>query len=545
MLTASSISIRLGDRRLLSDISFTVNRFDRWGLVGPNGAGKSTLLALLAGDLAPDGGSVQTAPGTRVGLLRQGFVDREAVRLAEAIDASTGGLLSARDRLNAILTTLQEAAPSDATVAAYDLALDDYERRGGYAATDRLGTLLSRLGLAGVALDTRLDRLSGGEKTRAGLAALLSTEPDILLLDEPTNHLDLDALAWLETFVTSYRGGIVVVSHDRCFLDQTITGILVIDPASGRLSQHAGTYTDYDETRRAGAEAHHQAYKRQQSEIARIERDIRAAGDHARKTEAVTRHDFLRARAKKVARTAKVRERKLLRAVAAADHVEKPSRSWGLAVEFRDVPESSRTVVDLDDVSVAFDATPVLTNLSLHVRYGERIALTGANGSGKSTLIRLLAGDLVPSAGEVRLGPSVVVGHYDQEQASLDLNRTVLDQVRRASAISETDARQFLHRFLFGGDTVHQMAASLSYGERARLSLALLVLRGANFLLLDEPLNHLDLAAREQFVASLSTFDGTVLSVLHDRDAIRRLASRVVELREGQLRELYSGRPRQ
>ncbi|MGI8644412.1 MAG: ribosomal protection-like ABC-F family protein [Thermomicrobiales bacterium] len=537
MLSANGISVRLGDRLVLSDVSFTINLSDRWGLVGPNGAGKSTLLAILAGNLTADAGSVHTSPGTRVGLLQQGFVGRPEARLSEALDASSGGLLSAGTDLHAALAAFQRRDPSDATLAAYDTALSVYEERGGYAATDRLEAIMARLGLAGIPLDAPLQSLSGGEKTRAGLAALLSTEPSILLLDEPTNHLDIDALEWLERFVTSYKGGIVVVSHDRHFLDQTVTGILAIDPATVRLSQHAGTYSDYDEAQRAAAASHRQAYQRQQAAIARIERDIRAVGDHARSTEGNTQHDYIRARAKKVARTAKVRERKLERSLESADYLEKPAQEWGLAVEFQDAPESSRDVASLDGVTVAFDSVPVLAGVSLHIRYGERIALTGANRSGKSTLIRLLAGELAANSGTVRLGPSVVPGHYDQEQSNLELDRTVLDQVRRATATSETDARRFLHRFLFGGDTVHQLAGNLSYGELARLSLALLVLQGANFLLLDEPLNHLDLAAREQFEASLGTFNGTLLTVLHDRYAINRLATRVLELQGGTLTE--------
>lgn len=533
MLAARNVSVRLGDHPVLSDVSLTINQSDRWGLIGPNGAGKSTLLAVLAGDLAPDSGSVQPGPGIRIGLLRQGFVDRQKSRLAEALDASTGGLLSARDRLDATLLSLAEGDPTGHTLVAYDEALARFEQHGGYKATDQLEILLARLGLEDVPLETSLATLSGGQKTRAGLAALLSTEPDLLLLDEPTNHLDEVALNWLETFVATYRGAVVVVSHDRRFLDQTVTGVLALDPATGRLTARPGSYSDFDEAQRSEKEAQHQAYQRQQAEIQRVERDIRAVGDHARSAENATQHDYLRARAKKVARTAKVRQRKLQRTLDSEEQVEKPKQEWNLAVHFDDAPESSRDVVTLDDVSYAYGTSPVLSNVSLNVRYGERIALTGANGSGKSTLIHLLTGDLQPGTGSIHVGPSIVIGHYDQEQANLALDRTVLDQVRRAKAMSETDARRFLHRFLFGGDTVHHQTATLSYGERARLSLALLVLHGANFLLLDEPLNHLDIASREQFEASLASFEGTILTVLHDRYAIARLATRVIRLVDG------------
>lgn len=537
LLSASNLSVRLGDRLVLSDVSFIINPADRWGLIGPNGAGKSTLLGVLAGEIIPSSGSVQRSPGVHVRTLRQGFVERPDCRLAEALDAPTGGLLSARDRLNDALVSLETEQLSDAILARYDNALADFEQLGGYTATDRLEVLLARLGLNGVPLDTLLSALSGGEKTRAGLAALLATEPDVLLLDEPTSHLDRDALDWLEAFVMSYRGAVVVVSHDRQFLDQTVAGILSIDPLTGHVSVHYGSYRKYEEQKRTASEAARQAYQQQQSEIARVERDIRAVANNAQKTENATQHDFLRARAKKVARTAKVRERKLQRTLEAGDLVEKPVLGWNLAIDFGETPESSREVVTLDHVSFSYGARLVLRDVSLSIRNGERVALTGANGSGKSTLIRLLTGDLEPDTGSLQTGPSVVMGHYDQEQHNVSLDRSVLDQIRHAATNSETDARRFLHRFLFGGDTVYQLAGSLSYGERARLSLALLVLKGANFLILDEPLNHLDLPSREQFEATLSTFDGTILTVLHDRYAIEQLATRVVALADGRLTE--------
>lgn len=537
MLSASNLSVRFGDRLVLSDVSLTIRAADRWGLIGPNGAGKTTLLGVLAGEISPSRGSVLRSPGVKVQMLRQGFVERRDCRLAEALDVPTGGLLSARDGLDDALGLLETEQLSDDMLARYDEALADFERLGGYTATDRLEVLLARLGLNDVPLDSPLSALSGGEKTRAGLAALLAAEPDVLLLDEPTNHLDRDALDWLEAFVKSYRGAVVIVSHDRHFLDQTVGGILALDPLTGQVTVHHGSYREYEDMKRAASEATRQAYLHQQAEISRVERDIRAVATHAQKTEKATRHDFFRARAKKVARTAKVRERKLQRQLDTGDLVEKPILGWNLAIDFGETPESSREVVTLDRVSFRYGAKPVLRDVSLSIRHGERVALTGANGSGKSTLIRLMTGDLEPDTGSLQFGPSVVAGYYDQEQFNVSLDRSVLDQVRQAAAISETDARRFLHRFLFGGDTVYQLARSLSYGERARLSLALLVLKGANFLILDEPLNHLDLPSRELFEATLSTFDGTILTVLHDRYAIERLATREVALEDGRLRE--------
>ena len=536
MLSVSDVSLRFGDRPVLDRISFNVNAGDRLGLVGPNGAGKSTLLAILTRALSPDSGSVSLAPGTTVGHLRQGFADLPGATLADLLDAPTRGLLTAQRRLESATATFTDpAADQDVTLAAYDVALATFEARGGYAALDDLFALLDGLGVGGVDLTTPVDALSGGQKTRAGLAALLASRSALLLLDEPTNHLDADALHWLERFVQGYRGAVLVVSHDRAFLDSVITTVLDLDVATHTLTSYAGNYSAYLAAKRAAEEAQADVYARQQREIARIEQDIRVVASHALATEKSTHHFFPRARAKRVARTAKVRERKLERQLASEEMVDKPERRWGLALDFAERAESGRDVAIVEAADVELGGRRILQDIDLHIRFGERLALTGPNGSGKSTLVRLLVGELEPSAGHVRLGAGVIPGRYAQEQETVDLNRTVLDQARAAAPLSETEARTFLHGYLFGGDAVHARAGDLSYGERARLALALLALSGANFLLLDEPLNHLDLPSRERFEEALTRFGGTLLVVLHDRYAVERLATRVLELRNGRL----------
>ena len=541
MLTVSDLSKRHGDRLVLDRISFSVNPGDRVGLVGPNGAGKSTLLAILGGEMLPDTGAVALAPRVRIGHLRQGFADLPGTTLGgllARVSGPIGGLLASRGALDVAVAKLVDPANDpDLAMAAYDTALASFEASGGYAAYDELVAVLAALGLADVPFNAPLANLSGGQKTRAGLAALLADRPDLLLLDEPTNYLDVDALVWLEGFLDSYRGAVLVVSHDRAFLDRMVTTILELDSTSHGLTAYVGNYSDYAAAKEAAAVAHLEAYERQQREIARIQRDVRAIASRALVTERGTQHDFLRARAKKVARTAKVRERRLERLLASEERIVRPDRGWGLALDFGDRAESSRDVAIVESVSVDFAGRPILAHVDLHVRFGERIALTGPNGSGKSTLIRLLAGELAPTTGRVRLGPEVVVGRYAQEQETVRPDATVLEQARAAAQLSETDTRSFLHRFLFGGDEVFRRASDLSYGERARLALALLVLAGANFLLLDEPLNHLDLPSRERFEEALTGFAGTSMIVLHDRYAIDRLATRVVELRDGRLRD--------
>lgn len=536
MLTVNAVSRRFGATLVLDSVSLTVNPGDRLGLIGPNGAGKSTLLRIIAGLDRPDAGSVTSAPGTRIGYLRQGFADLPAGTFADLLDAPLQGLLSAQDDLNRALAALADTA--DDAEDAYQRAQDRFDAAGGYDGAERLATYLGRLGVAGIPLDRPLATVSGGQKTRGGLAALLATQPDLLVLDEPTNHLDGAALEWLSAFLNAYGGAVLTVSHDRAFLDDVVNQIVELDPATHTLRVFHGPYTDYVATRDHEREEQAGAYARQQKEIARIEEDIRSAEHHARTIEANTIDYAVRKKAAKIARPAVVRKRKLERVVNSTDYVDRPERSWGMAIDFGPAGSGSRDAVVLEDVGLSYGETRVLDRCSLHVSHGERVAIVGENGSGKSTLLKVIAGEIVPDAGRVRLGPSTRIGYFAQDQDTLDPERTVLDGARSVASGTESDLRTFLHRFLFGGDTVHQRVATLSYGERARLMLALLVLDGATVLALDEPLNHLDIDARERFETALGQFDGTTLLVSHDRYAVRRLATRVVTIRNGQTVEL-------
>ena len=538
MLTASHLSRRFGGDTILDDISFTINPHDRIGLVGPNGAGKSTLVRLLTGDDRPDAGSIVLAPGTSIGFLKQGFADLPDGTLADLLDAPTQGLAAAYRALEAATARLSDPADADA-VDDYERALAAFEALGGYEALGALEVHLDRFGLADVAFDRPLDTLSGGQKTRAGLAGLLASSPDLLILDEPTNHLDIDALDWLEHHLRRTESAMLIVSHDRGFLDRVVTRIFELDGETHTLTAYAGGYSDYAAQKAHAEQEQAEAWYRQQKEVRRIKEDIRRMEHHARTIEANTIDFAVRKKAAKIARPAVVRKAKLERMLESEEAVEKPGQSWGLAIDFghEGAASGARHVARLDRVSLRLGGHAVLRDVSLDVLHGDRIALIGPNGSGKSTLLKLIAGDLRPDTGEVRLGPGVKVGYFAQEQDTLDFEVTVLDQVRREAAMSESDTRTFLHRFLFGGETVHRRVGALSYGERARLMLALLVLRGTTLLLLDEPLNHLDIAARERFEQALTGFAGTQVIVLHDRYAVERLATRVIEVRDGVVTE--------
>jgi ATP-binding cassette subfamily F protein 3 len=365
---------------------------------------------------------------------------------------------------------------------------------------------------------------------------LLGT-PDLLLLDEPTNHLDVDALRWLEGFIARYRGAVLLVSHDRAFLDATVTTVLELSDDTHAITPYAGGYTAYAAARQAALEAQWDTYRRQQRERKRVEADIREVRSHALHTERLTKDSSARRLANKVMRTAIVRERKLEKQLA-AHAVEKPAQGWSLKLDFAPSEGGAREVVQAQGLRKSFGGRVVLDGVDLQLRHGERVVLTGPNGGGKTTLLKIIGGELAPDAGTVRLGANVAIGYYSQEQEGLDPRQTPLEAVRAAAPLTETEARTLLHGYLFEGDEVFTPIERLSYGERARLVLARLVLAGANLLLLDEPTNHLDIPARQRFEAALATYHGTVLAVLHDRYAIERLATRVIELREGTLREL-------
>lgn len=539
MLIVSDVSVRLGTLLLFSNVNIKINHGDHIGLVGPNGSGKSTLLRVIAGELRPNSGAVQTSPGLRVGYLRQGFADIPQGTLADVLDVPTGGLFTASRELDEA-TQLFNNPDSDLDVVseAFQTATDRFEALGGYQTLSEVETLLNQFGLGQIGIDREVSQLSGGQKTRAGLAALLATKPDVLVLDEPTNHLDASALQWLEQFLQEYRGAFVIVSHDRAFLDATVNEIVAIDPATQSVRTFAGNYSDFAQTREHEADEADAAWHRQQVEVAKIQRDIRAAEQKSRNIESNTIDFAIRKKAAKIARPAVVRKKKLERMLDSDEAAERPERSWGISLDFGEPKIGPKDVVTLNNVSIGYGEQPVLVGVSLVARQGERIAITGDNGSGKTSLLRTITGELNPIAGDIRYGPGVNLGYFSQEQETLDPTLTVLEQAGKTVSLSETELRNELHKFLFGGDTVHKRIGSLSYGERARLMLALLVLKQTTVLMLDEPMNHLDIDAREQFEQALLRFPGTMLMVLHDRYSIERLATQEWLVSDGSVTEL-------
>jgi ATP-binding cassette subfamily F protein 3 len=535
MLQVSNVTKCYGDECVLDGVSFTVNAGERLSLVGPNGCGKTTLLDIIAGRQPTDAGSVSfTKPNVRIGYLEQALTYTSGQTVGQVIISAQEALADAQQRMEKLTAQLSGAPDEEQTrlLSQYAEAQSQFEALGGYRVTNRMQAVLDGLGLQDT-VDTPVDILSGGQKTRLGLACVLVRDPNLLLLDEPTNHLDITALQQLESFLQRFEGAMIIVSHDRTFLDRTVQTILELNPLTHRLRAFPGNFSAYVETVERERKQQEQAYREQQEHIARVRGELRRVKGHATRIEQHTIHYHYRKRAKKVARAAVVRERRLQRLLNSERRVDKPSLTWKMKLDFVETPLSGKTVLTLQSVGHRFDGPFLFRGVNLHLQRGERVALVGANGSGKTTLLKIISGECQAEEGRVRLGTNVQPGYYTQEQEGWNDAATPFEEIRSVAPLSETQARSFLHYFLFAGDDVFVPVGKLSYGERARLALAKLVLGGCNFLLLDEPINHLDIPSREGFERALSAFEGTVLIVVHDRFFISRYASALWSIQDG------------
>ncbi|MEJ2265946.1 MAG: ABC-F family ATP-binding cassette domain-containing protein [Anaerolineales bacterium] len=528
MLTAHNISKSYSIHQILDNITFSVNAGDRVGLIGPNGCGKTTLLRILAGSEKSDSGVVTYhPPHLRIGFLTQGLKVDPDLTIEDVLHLRAGDPRKLEKELAQLATSLAEDPDREELQAAYAEVLRRLESMNPSILVEQ-ESILENLGLGHLTRDQRVEQLSGGQKARLDLAILLMNEPELLLLDEPTNHLDIEMLEWLEDWLSSFPGAALLVSHDRTFLDRSVNRILDLDPESHTIKEYTGNYSDYLEQYLQELEKQSAAYGDQVYEIRRMRQDIARTKQQSLRVELTTtsRQPGVRRYAKKVAKKAKSREKKLKRYLQSDDRVEKPKQSWQMKLELATSEHQSQNALSLEDISIGYAiARPLLSGLNMHVTSGSRIAFTGPNGTGKTTLLKTIAGLIEPLAGRLRLGISVRIGYMSQEQEMLDMDISALETIQRQAPLNETAARSFLHFFLFSGDDSLRPVRELSFGERARLSLARLVAQGSNFLLLDEPINHLDIPSRERFEQALAQFDGTILAVVHDRYFIKRLAT--------------------
>jgi ATP-binding cassette subfamily F protein 3 len=533
MLTAHHLSKSYNLTTILADVSFSIQPGERIGLIGPNGSGKTTLLRILVGEEQPDSGYVALSPSSlRVGYLPQGLELDPQLSLEEVLRAALGDPHALHAEVERLAAALAQESQNAGLQAAYDRALQQLVATGE-GASGEIPAVLAALGLDVVDPAQPVGQLSGGQKTRLALALVLIGRPQVLLMDEPTNHLDIAMLEWLEDWLAGYPGAALIVSHDRTFLDRTVARILDLNPETHTIRKYTGNYTAYLEQYLAERERLQSAYRDQVAEIQRMRQDIVRTKQQAAWVEQTTtsRSPGVRRYAKKVARKALSREKKLDRYLAADERVEKPLAGWQMnlqaSLDAAGNPQHlGQDVLSLSNLDVGYAGyPPLLEALNLHIQARRRIAFTGPNGAGKTTLLRTIAGQIPPLSGRFHLGASVHLGYMAQEQELLDPALNAVDTIHHQAVMSETEARSFLHYFLFTGDQALLPSGQLSYGERARLMLAVLVVQGCNLLLLDEPINHLDIPSRSRFEQALVGFDGAILAVVHDRYFIKRFAT--------------------
>ncbi len=513
ILSCSNISRSFGDNHILKRVSFHIEEHEKAAVVGINGAGKSTLLKIIIGDLAPDEGSVTWAKGASIGYLAQHQDLEGAETIYDALLEVKRPILEMEERLRNLEQSMKSASGEEleAMLSEYSRLNHAFELENGYACRSEITGVLKGLGFSEDEFSKPIQALSGGQKTRVSLGKLLLTKPDILLLDEPTNHLDMESIAWLETYLKGYSGSVIIVAHDRYFLDRVVTKVIELD--NGTATVFSGNYSAYSDKKAMLRDAQIRAYLNQQQEIRHQEAVIAKLKSFNRE---------------KSIRRAESREKMLDK----IERLEKPVEIND-SMDIRLEPDvvSGNDVLTVTDLSKFFDTQTLFTHGSFEIKRGERIAVIGNNGTGKTTLLKIINGLIPADAGEIRLGAKVHIGYYDQEHQVLHMDKTLFQEIQDTYPnMNNTQIRNTLASFLFTGDDVFKLIKDLSGGERGRVSLAKLMLSDANFLLLDEPTNHLDITSKEILESALNRYTGTVLYVSHDRYFINRTATRILDL---------------
>src|SRR5688500_11710972 len=512
MIAFANINKQYGKQVLFVDASFQLNPGEKVGLVGPNGAGKTTIFRMITGEEAPDDGEVTVPRKLTIGYFRQDVEEMSGRSvLDEAIAGSgrVGDLHHELEELQHAMADPARADDMDRILARFGEVQEEYEHLGGYALESQAREVLHGLGFEDERIDGDVGALSGGWKMRVAMARVLLGRPDVLLMDEPTNHLDIESIIWLESFLKSLSGALLMTSHDRDFMNRISTRIAEID--GGEITTYSGNY-DFYERERAIREANREAaYARQQAMLAKEQRFIERFAAHA-------------------AKAAQVQSR--VKALEKIEKIELPKKRRVVKFEFRQPPRSGDQVAVLDDVSKAYGRRVIYDDLNLNIRRGERWCVMGKNGAGKTTLLKMVAGALPPDSGDVKLGANVRLGYFAQQALDvLDPDLTIEEQLQKDFPHESIGTlRSLAGAFQFSGDDTDKKIRALSGGEKTRLVIARMLLHPPNFLVLDEPTNHLDLFTKEMLIDALGGFDGTMLFVSHDRAFLRALSNRVIEL---------------
>ena len=516
ILSCSNICKSFGENDILKQVSFHIEDHEKAAIVGINGAGKSTLLKVLIGKLNADDGVVTWAKGASIGYLAQHQDLEGAETIYDALLEVKKPVIQMEARIRSLELEMKSASGDEleTKLSEYSRLNHEFEMADGYSYQSEITGVLKGLGFTEDEFSKPITALSGGQKTRVSLGKLLLTKPDILLLDEPTNHLDMESIAWLETYLRNYSGAVIIVAHDRYFLDRVVTKIIELD--MGHCTVFSGNYSAYSNKKAMLRDAAIRAYLNQQQEIRHQEAVIAKLKSFNRE---------------KSIKRAESREKMLDK----IDRLEKPVQTND-SMDIRLEPDvvSGNDVLTVTGLSKSFDTQTLFTNVDFEIKRGERVAVIGNNGTGKTTLLKIINGIIPADSGQIRLGSKVHIGYYDQEHQVLHMDKTLFQEIQDTYPnMNNTQIRNTLAAFLFTGDDVFKLIRDLSGGERGRVSLAKLMLSDANFLLLDEPTNHLDITSKEILESALNRYTGTVLYVSHDRYFINRTATRILDLTNG------------
>ena len=513
ILNATNISKSFGSNEIIKDANFLVNEHEKVAIVGVNGAGKTTLLKILTGEEHADSGNVILAKDAKLGYLRQINNVDSTLSIIDELYTVIEHILNMEKRMLEMQEQMQHLSGEalEALYSSYTALTHSYELMDGYAAKSKVIGILKGLGFDENDFERKINTLSGGQKTRVFLAKLLLEEPDIILLDEPTNHLDLRSIEWLESYLLNYKGAVIIVSHDRYFLDKIVSK--VIDIENAEVQMYSGNYSSFSAKKQMLLDAKMKEYLNQQQEIKHQEAVITKL------------KQFNREKSIKRAESRQKQLEKIDRVEAPVTHIENMKLSLDIS------KESGKDVLTVHDLSKSFDEKHLFSNINFEIKRGERVAIIGDNGTGKTTLLKIINGLLSPDTGEVIYGSNVSIAYYDQEHQVLHMDKTLFDEISDTyPEMNNTQIRNILAAFLFTGEDVFKKIGDLSGGERGRVSLVKLMLSKANFLLLDEPTNHLDILSKDVLESALNSFPGTICYVSHDRYFINKTATRILDL---------------